>query len=348
MVGNTPSSYTTTVTYKQAANVQPFANTLVNMRMTGAQIKAVLEQQWQPAGSSRPFLRLGVSKGFTYNYDPATKKVTGMWLKGESVTASNTYSVTVNSFLSTGGDNFAAFADGTSKKDTGQTDLQGMVDYMAAFAKTAPLKVDSTQRAVGLTFPADAPAVYKAGDTVSFALSSLALTGAGDVQDSTVTVGVGNVTFGTFPVVNTVAPGATDDEAGTATVSFKLPVGILGGARLFKVTGDKTGTTVLVPARVAKTASSIATRVSTTRPVVKKTKVVLVLRVVTGGKRATGSVLVAAQGKLRSIRLVNGRAILKLAPFNFVGDKVVRIRYLGNGSTLVSRKVLTLQAVKKK
>ena len=41
------------LTYRQAAEVQPFANTLVNMELTGAQIKAALEQQWQPAGSRR-------------------------------------------------------------------------------------------------------------------------------------------------------------------------------------------------------------------------------------------------------------------------------------------------------
>ena len=63
--------YPRTLTYKQAANVQPFANTLVNMDLTGAQIKAALEQQWQPAGASRPFLKLGASEGFTYTSDPA-------------------------------------------------------------------------------------------------------------------------------------------------------------------------------------------------------------------------------------------------------------------------------------
>ena len=64
-----------TVTYKQAANVQPFANTLVNMDLTGAQIKTVLEQQWQRDAEgnvpSRPFLRLGTSEGFEYSYDPS-------------------------------------------------------------------------------------------------------------------------------------------------------------------------------------------------------------------------------------------------------------------------------------
>ena len=75
MVGTAPGdgSYPRVVTYKQAALVQPFANTLVNMQLTGAQIKTVLEQQWQRDGNlnrllSRPFLHLGVSEGFEYTY----------------------------------------------------------------------------------------------------------------------------------------------------------------------------------------------------------------------------------------------------------------------------------------
>ena len=68
--------------------VQPFANTLVNMDLTGAQIKTVLEQQWQAAGASRPFLKLGISKGFTYTFDdsmPQGSRITGMWLDGTPI-----------------------------------------------------------------------------------------------------------------------------------------------------------------------------------------------------------------------------------------------------------------------
>ena len=35
------------VTFREAATVQPFANTLVTLNLTGAQVKAVLEEQWQ-------------------------------------------------------------------------------------------------------------------------------------------------------------------------------------------------------------------------------------------------------------------------------------------------------------
>ncbi len=73
------------VTYKEAANVQPFANTLVKMDLTAAQIKLVLEQQWQPASASRPFLKLGVSKELTYTYNPtapAGSRITEILLNG--------------------------------------------------------------------------------------------------------------------------------------------------------------------------------------------------------------------------------------------------------------------------
>ena len=70
------------LTYREAAIVQPFANTLVTTVLTGAQLAQVLEEQWQPAAASRPFLRLGVSDGFAYTYDPdaaAGERIVGMY-----------------------------------------------------------------------------------------------------------------------------------------------------------------------------------------------------------------------------------------------------------------------------
>ncbi|MFC6341970.1 bifunctional metallophosphatase/5'-nucleotidase [Nocardioides hankookensis] len=346
MVGNTPGTYPTTLTYKQAANVQPFANTLVNMDLTGAQIRDALEQQWQPAGASRPFLRLGVSKGFTYTYDPATKKVTGMWLKGTRITGSDTFSVTVNSFLSTGGDNFGAFAGGTGKQDTGKTDLEGMVDYMSAFASSTALPVDYGQRAVGLTFPSGAPSSYRAGQRVAFDLSSLAMTGAGDLQDSKVAVSLGRFKLGSFPVDNTVAPGATDDEAGTASVSFRLPAGVPVGTKTLTVTGEQTGSAVAVPVKLMKATSSLSARLRPVKAVAKKTRVTVIVRVRAGRATAPGRVLVQAQGKLYRLRLERGLGVATLKPFRTTGIKKVKVRYLGTSNTLPSATSLKVRVVR--
>ena len=258
MVGNA-GGYPTVLTYQQAATVQPFANTLVNMTLTGTQIKTVLEQQWQPAGASRPFLRLGISKGFTYTYDPAAaagSHITAMWLNGAPIDEAATYSVTVNSFLASGGDNFFELANGANKKDTGQTDLQGMVDYMAAKASDSALPVDNTQRSVGVHYPAGAPAEYAPGDAVSFDLSSLAMS-TGTVEDDSVAVSLGGQDLGSFAVDSTVAAGDKFDEVGTATVAVTLPTNTPAGTAVLTVTGNNTGTTTTVTVTVSAPAGRI-------------------------------------------------------------------------------------------
>lgn len=53
------------ITYAQANAVLPFVNNLWTLSLTGAQFRSVLEQMWQPASSSRPFLNLGLSDNVT-------------------------------------------------------------------------------------------------------------------------------------------------------------------------------------------------------------------------------------------------------------------------------------------
>lgn len=345
MVGNA-GGYPATVTYKQAADVQPFANTLVNIELTGAEIENVLEQQWQPATAPRPFLRLGTSAGFTYTYDPAAHEVTGMYLNGNALKDGTTYTVTANSFLAGGGDDFPGFKEGP-QTDTGQTDLQAMVDYMAEFATDQPLTVDPSQHAVGVTWPEAPLASYGAGDTLAFDLSSLAMTGAGDVQDDEVIVSVGNKDLGTFPVDNTVALGATDDEAGKASVSVTLPAGLPGGLQYVTVLGPDTSTLVQIPLTFDKVASSISAKTSPKKVVAKQTKVVVHVKVKAGGQPATGKVQLKIGGDTYTAKLKNGEADVKIGPFGKAGEKQVKIKYLGNDSTKTSTASVTFTVTKK-
>ncbi|MFC5730230.1 MULTISPECIES: ExeM/NucH family extracellular endonuclease [Nocardioides] len=260
------------LTYRQAANVQPFANTLINMDLTGAQIETLLEQQWQrnAAGGvpSRPFLRLGVSEGFTYTYvetgvtvgttETFAGEVTGMWLHGEPIDPTASYSVTANSFLAAGGDNFREFAKGAGKTDTGKVDLQAMVDYMATFAAAgSPLAVDYRQRAVEVEFPGDAPAHYVPGGTVSFDVASWSMTGALDVQDSEIQVKLGDTLLGTAGVTNGEPPGTPYDRYGTAGVSVALPDDLGEGEVELTLVGAQTGTEVIVPVSVARATPTV-------------------------------------------------------------------------------------------
>jgi 5'-nucleotidase len=258
------------LTYRQAADVQPFANELVNMKLTGAQLKTVLEQQWQRDAHgnipARPFLKLGTSKGFTYTYteaqDPAKPtgamlgSVTGMWLNGDPIDLAQTYSVTVNSFLADGGDNFWELDNGASKQDTELSDLQAQVEYMAGYADT-PLPVDYSQHGVGVAPAAGQPSTYEPGGHVAFTLKSLDMNGPGDAKDDTLTVRLGDTVLATgVPVVhgNSLQP---DDRYGTASVDVALPADIAGGPKQLHVLGDTTGTDVIVPITVAGVVAAV-------------------------------------------------------------------------------------------
>jgi 5'-nucleotidase len=52
------------------------------------------------------------------------------------------YIVTVNSFLSDGGDNFSTFGNVTSAKIDGGVDLQALVNYLGTFGPVAPPSTD--------------------------------------------------------------------------------------------------------------------------------------------------------------------------------------------------------------
>ena len=137
------------VTFGEAFTFQPFGNTLVTYAMTGAEIMSVLEEQCQPAGSSRPFLHLGVPDGFTY--DLATTiaagqctavSITNVMLNGSPLLAGSTYDVTVNTFLADGGDNFNTFGAVTTPRLDGGNDLQALSNYLGTFGPVAPPTTD--------------------------------------------------------------------------------------------------------------------------------------------------------------------------------------------------------------
>ncbi len=106
-----------------------------------------------------------------------------MWLNGKAIEPGTSYSVTVNSFLASGGDNFRVLAQGANKRDTGKVDLQAMVDYMAERREdgcrsrwtTSSARWESRGRP---TRRASTASVR----TSSSALSSLAMTGVGGRQ----------------------------------------------------------------------------------------------------------------------------------------------------------------------
>ena len=137
------------VTFGEAFTFQPFGNTLLTMQMTGAQIISVLEEQCQPSTSSRPFLHLGVSTGFTYDLAKTIDNgvctavsVSNVQLNGVPLDPAQLYNVTVNNFLADGGDNFGTFAEVSGSRLDGGNDLQALINYFGAYSPLSPPATD--------------------------------------------------------------------------------------------------------------------------------------------------------------------------------------------------------------
>lgn len=236
-----------TVTYRDVANVQPFANTLVTVTLTGAQLKAVLEEQWQPDGSERPKLHLGVSDGFSYEYNPAAargERIVSMSFHGEKITATDEYTVVTNSFLAAGGDNFTTFADATDRTDTGQVDLAATVAYFAAHevVDPAPLGRAALADDAGEPTPAPTDPGAEPGDDAwgRIALSSDRVEQGGTLSATVSALKPGQqieATLFSDPIVVTGIPAA--DASGQVSFSVAIPADLaLGEHRLVVTSGD--------------------------------------------------------------------------------------------------------------
>ncbi len=127
------------VTYGQAFAVQPFGNNLVTMTLTGAEIKALLEQQFDnPVPGQNRILQ--VSQGFRYRWLPTAppgQRVQEITLNGQPLRPEQTYRVTVNSFLADGGDNFTVLRQGRDRLG-GVTDLAAWEAYFRAHSPISP------------------------------------------------------------------------------------------------------------------------------------------------------------------------------------------------------------------
>ena len=131
------------VTYGEAFSVQPFGNFLVSMDLTGAQVKAILEQQFFPR-PPRLRLFLGISDGLTYDWlqsQPQGSAVANLRLNGELIDPTRIYRVATNNFLADGGDGFTVFREGTNRVG-GVDDLTALVQYLGSNSPVAPPSID--------------------------------------------------------------------------------------------------------------------------------------------------------------------------------------------------------------
>jgi 5'-nucleotidase len=126
------------VTYGEAFTVQPFGNSLVTKTMTGDMLRRLLEQQFPGCGGQTTQRILQVSDTFQYEQTPTAAtceaRIGRIRVGGVEVAPTDSFRVTMNSFLAAGGDGFTVFNEGTDPLG-GAQDIDALV---AAFAAAEP------------------------------------------------------------------------------------------------------------------------------------------------------------------------------------------------------------------
>lgn len=129
------------INYAQAHDVQPFRNQLRTLTLTGAQLKAVLEQQYRSDGDTV----LAPSANLAYDFvasAPIGDKVQNLRIANQPVAPEARVRVTVNAFLAEGGDKFTEFTQGVDRVG-GPTDIAAFSDYLTT---TSPVSAPARNR----------------------------------------------------------------------------------------------------------------------------------------------------------------------------------------------------------
>ncbi len=117
------------VTWGDLFTVQPFGNNLVTMNLSGEQIIRLLNQQWL----GQPYPRILKISGLSYTWDnalPIENRIIEVRKDdGSLLDTTATYSVTVNSFIASGGDNYTVLTEGTNRI-IGSNDLDALIEHI--------------------------------------------------------------------------------------------------------------------------------------------------------------------------------------------------------------------------
>ncbi|WP_144554172.1 bifunctional 2',3'-cyclic-nucleotide 2'-phosphodiesterase/3'-nucleotidase [Bacillus sp. X1(2014)] len=116
------------VTWGDLFAVQPFGNDVVSLKITGDQVRTLINQQFQ---ADR--YRIMQISGLKYTWSdklPLGQKVVDIFLPdGSKIDPAAEYTVSVNNFMADGGDGFTILKQGKERK-VWTTDLDALVDYV--------------------------------------------------------------------------------------------------------------------------------------------------------------------------------------------------------------------------
>jgi 2',3'-cyclic-nucleotide 2'-phosphodiesterase/3'-nucleotidase/5'-nucleotidase len=127
------------VTFGDLFSIQPFGNVLNKVKLSGADLEIVLNNQISPAG-----LDFHIS-GFKYTWDANTKKVVDIFLlDGSKIDKTKEYAVVVNNYMY--GNTKYGIGDLSADLEVGPEDLQATIDYVKSLDKPFEYKTEGRIR----------------------------------------------------------------------------------------------------------------------------------------------------------------------------------------------------------
>jgi len=142
------------ITRRDILSILPNKNSLVKVRVTGAQIKRLLENGVSTAGEEDG--RFPQISGMSFEYDPTRpvgSRVTRIEIGGSAVDSAKQYTLAVNSYTFSGGDSYnfkdVAESDVLVKPNSGPVDRDLVIEAIQKLGTIAP-KVEGRIKAIGV------------------------------------------------------------------------------------------------------------------------------------------------------------------------------------------------------
>ncbi len=130
-----------TATYGTLFEVQPFANVLVRLTVTGRALRAYLERL---VSGAHPGVHVS---GVVVSYStaqPAGARITGVKLAdGRALDDAGTYTVVMNDFMASGGNDLSLNAQATSVETLSVSDLDALIGYLTSRPGPVPPPADA-------------------------------------------------------------------------------------------------------------------------------------------------------------------------------------------------------------
>jgi 2',3'-cyclic-nucleotide 2'-phosphodiesterase/3'-nucleotidase/5'-nucleotidase len=145
------------ITWGDLFAIQPFGNDIVTEKISGEQVRTLLNQQW----SLTSYAKIMQISGLKYTWSdnlPVGQKVLDIYLPdGKKIDPKATYTVAVNNFMADGGDGFTILKQG-KERTTLKDDLTTLIDYVKTF-DGKPISAQIEGRIVVDTVAPEAPVV---------------------------------------------------------------------------------------------------------------------------------------------------------------------------------------------